>query len=284
MWGRGTGLIETVSVGDESNVAGRQIATLFDVSTTIIRRTRHIGSVLFAIGTTHCVLHAQTAAPPKLRFDVASVRPNHTKRCMGRWDFSTSYGTVTAENAPLLRIVSRAYNLTDDRVSGPPWLDSECYDIKARAASDASGPDLMAMLRELLKERFHLAAHRASDDGPIFVLSVDKGGSKMQPYGAEVSVPSSNGGTLFMARHLPDLCERIGKVAGRPVVDTTGLDGDYMIVLTYFPLGSTISDPSNPASDIFSAVHDQLGLRLQSQRGVVEVLKIDSIDKVPTEN
>ena len=87
-----------------------------------------------------------------------------------------------------------------------------------------------------------------------------------------------------MARHLADLCERIGKVTGRPVIDKTGLDGDYMIVLTYLPFGSTNSDPSDPASDIFSAVRDQLGLRLQSQRGVLDVLKIESVDKVPTEN
>lgn len=163
-------------------------------------------------------------------------------------------------------------------------MDSECYDIKAKAAGDATRPDLMAMLRELLKERFHLAAHPESDERPVFVLSVDKGGSKMQPYSEKASVPSSNGGILFMARHLPDLCERIGKVTGRPVIDKTGLDGDYLIVLTYLAFGSTNSDPSSPASDIFSAVRDQLGLQLQSRRGVVDVLKIDSIDKVATEN
>ena len=68
------------------------------------------------------------------------------------------------------------------------------------------------------------------------------------------------------------------------LIDKTGLDGDYTIVLTYLPFGSTNSDPSDPANDIFSAVRDQLGLRLQSQRGVVDVLKIESLDKVPTEN
>jgi uncharacterized protein (TIGR03435 family) len=161
-------------------------------------------------------------------------------------------------------------------------MDSECYDLKAKAAGDATRPDLMTMLRGLLKERFHLAAHLEADERPIFVLSVDKGGSKMQPYSEKASVPSSNGGILFMARHLPDLCERIGKVTGRPVVDKTGLDGDYMIVLTYLPY--TNSDPSNPESDIFSAVREQLGLQLQAQRGVVDVLKVDSIDKIPTSN
>jgi len=252
--------------------------------TTIIQRTRQTRALLFVTGAVHSILHAQTGAPPVLHFDVASVRQNHAAACRGRWDFSTAHGTVTAENAPLLRIISRAHNLTDDRVSGPAWLDSQCYDIRAKSPSKTSPSDLMAMLRELLKERFHLVAHRESDEKPVFVLAVDKDGSKIRPYGEKVDVPSSDGGTLFMARHLPDLCERIGKVAGRPVIDKTGLDGDYMIVLTYFPLGATSSDPANPMSDIFEAVHEQLGLRLHPQRGPVDVLKIDSIEKVPTEN
>jgi uncharacterized protein (TIGR03435 family) len=104
--------------------------------------------------------------------------------------------------------------------------------------------------------------------------------------GDEVSVPSpiNDGRILFMARTLRDLCERLGKVTARPVVDKTGLEGRFQIVLTYLPFGLVSSDPSNPASDILSAVRDQLGLRLESQRGVVDILKIDSVDKVPTAN
>ena len=240
---------------------------------------------LFAVGTSGLILFAQTAAGPELRFDAASVRMNISSRCMGRWDFTTSHGTLNAENAPLLRIISRAYNLTDDRVSGPAWMESQCYDIRAKASAGAPDRDLMPMLRTVLKERFHLIAHVESDERPIFALVIDKGGSKMLPYGANVAAPSFNDGKiLFMARHLPDLCERLGKVTGRPVIDKTGLDGDYMIVLSYLLIASTSGDPADPASDIFSAVRDQLGLRLESQRGAVDVLKIDSVDKVPTGN
>ena len=131
-----------------------------------------------------------------------------------------------------------------------------------------------------------MVAHREPDERPVFALLVDKGGPKMHAYGDHVSVPSSNpdGRILFMVRHLPDLCERIGKVMGRPVIDKTGLTGDYAIILTYLPFGATSSDPSDPASDILSAVRDQLGLKLESQRGAVEILKIDTIEKVPTAN
>jgi uncharacterized protein (TIGR03435 family) len=147
------------------------------------------------------------------------------------------------------------------------------------------------MAQALLKERLHLAAHLEPEERPIFALVIDKGGAKLRPYGNKVSgpppvVPSSvdDGGILFMVRHLPDLCERLGTVTGRPVVNKTGLNGDYMIALTYRLIDSKNSDPSDAATDIFSAVRDQLGFRLESQRGSVDVLKIEGVDKIPTAN
>jgi uncharacterized protein (TIGR03435 family) len=238
---------------------------------------------LFATAAAQGALHAQT---PELRFEVASVKPNRTGRCFGRWDFSTSHGTLTAQNAPLLRIISRAYNLTDDRVSGPAWLESQCYDIRAKASKNASDQDLMRMLQTLLRERFHLEARPESAERPIFSLVVDKGGLKLQGYSDSAPPPPANteGKVLFMARHLPDLCERIGKVTGRPVINKTGLDGDYMIVLTYFPSASLENEAPDSVTDMVTAVRDQLGLRLESQRGVVEILKIAAVDKLPTGN
>ncbi len=243
---------------------------------------RRIYSVLLAIGAAHCGLHGQTP----LRFDVASVRRS-VAGCRGRWDFRVSHGAVTAENAPLLRIISRAYNLTDDRVAGPSWLDSECYDVRARASTnDVPDRDLMTMLQELLKERLHLVAHDESEERPAFVLLPDKAGIKMHPDGDKVSVPTSNNNAriLFMAKTLDDLCERLGKVTGRPVIDKTGLHGRYVIVLSYLPFDSTSSDPSDPAAEIFSAVRDQLGLRLEPRREVVNILTIEKVEKAPTEN
>ena len=220
------------------------------------------------------------------QFDVASVRPNHTAGCRGRWDFNASRGQVTAENAPLMRIISRAFNLTDDRISGPSWLDSECYDIRAKAAGGVSDRDLMPMLQALLRERFHLVARLVSEERPVFNLVVDKGGAKIHPYGNGIEVPQSTNDArvLFMVRHMPDLCERLGKVTGRPVIDKTGLDGDYMIVLNYLPLGAVNNDPGDPAADIVSAVREQLGLRLEAARSPVEVLKIESLDRIPAGN
>jgi uncharacterized protein (TIGR03435 family) len=240
-------------------------------------------ATLVVLAAHTCVLHSQKDAT-KPRFDAASVRPNRRYACQGRWDFRVSHGAVVAENAPLKRIISRAYNLTDDRVSGPGWLDSQCYDIKAKASGALQDRDLMPMLQSLLADRFHLVAQRVSEERPIFALVIDKGGPSLRPYGDKVERPQSadQRRMLFMARHLPDLCERLGMVAGRPVVDKTGLDGDYQIELVYLPFESSDSDPAAP--DIFSAVRNQLGLRLDAQRGVVDILKIQSVDRVPTGN
>ena len=190
-----------------------------------------------------------------------------------------------------MRIISRAFNLTDDRVSGPEWINSECYDIRAKAASNQSSEqDLMSMLQNLLNERFQLEAHYQKGARPVFNLVIDGGGVKMRPDGENVSVPPrAEGQILFMAKTLHDLCERLGKVAGRPVVDKTGLHGKYVIVLTYSRglTGGAAADAAalpEPSSDIFSAVRDQLGLRLVAGREPVDVLKIDKVEKIPTAN
>lgn len=217
----------------------------------------------------------------RLRFDAASVRPSRAA-CQGRWDFSLSHGALTAQNAPLLRIISRAYSLTDDRVSGPAWLDSECYDIRAKAGADLPDSDVKQMLQSLLSERFHLVVQREQEERAVFALLVDKGGPKLKSYGERNSPSASSAGrTLFMARHLPDLCERLGKVIGQPVIDKTGLNGDYLIRLTYPGLDA---DDPQATTTIFSAVRDQLGLKLEAQRAAVDTLKIVSVDRTPTPN
>jgi uncharacterized protein (TIGR03435 family) len=121
-------------------------------------------------------MEAASGAVAAQRFEVASVRVNRTADCRGRWDARMSHGTLTAENAPLRRIISRAYFLTDERVSGPAWMDSQCYDITAKASGNVQDQDLMPMLQALLVERFHLGAERESEERQVFALVVDKGG------------------------------------------------------------------------------------------------------------
>lgn len=234
--------------------------------------------VVAAFATLPCLLPAQ-------RFEVASLRLNRRDACRGPWDFRVSRGAVNARNAPLHRIVSRAYGLTDDRVSGPAWIDSTCYDIRAKALAGTAEADLLPMLRTLLAERLHLAAERESAERPVFDLVADRGGPKIPAYGDGAAAPTvPDGAVLFMVRHMPDLCERLGTVTGRPVIDRTGLGGDYRIVLVYAPVLPVAGDAFEPSAEIFSAVREQLGLRLEPARAAVEVLRIRSVAKLPAEN
>jgi len=225
------------------------------------------------------------SAQSPLRFDVASVRLHHTAECQGRWNFTAGRGTVTAQNAPILRIVSRAFELTDDRVSGPAWMDSSCYDIRAKAPAGTPDRDLMPMLQTLLRERIHLVAQRESAERPVFTLIPGDDGPKIPPFGTRFDSPAgTEGKTFFAARHLADLCERLGKVAGRPVIDKTGLTGDYQIELYYLPFNSADGDASDSPFDIFAAVQNQLGLRLVPQRAAVEIVKVVSANRTPVVN
>jgi uncharacterized protein (TIGR03435 family) len=237
---------------------------------------------LFAAVSALATLGAQSGPP---RFEVASVRLHHTAECQGRWDFTAWHGAVNAQNAPLLRIVSRAFELTDDRVSGPSWMESACYDIRAKAPAGAPDRDLMPMLQSLLRERLHLVAQRESAERPVFALVADLDGPKLLPFGGKVEAPAGTEGKAFFAvRYVRDLCERLGKVAGRPVIDKTGLTGDYQIELYYLPFSSADGDAADSPFDIFAAVRNQLGLRLDPQRAPVETLKVVSADRTPTRN
>ncbi|MDE3196396.1 MAG: TIGR03435 family protein [Acidobacteriota bacterium] len=245
-----------------------------------------IAQMLLAAVAADRAAEAQSSRIPEPRFEVASVYFNKRFDCAGPWNFAVSYGTVTARNAPLLRIISRAYNLTDDQVKGPSWLDSRCYDINAKTSGTTGDAELMAMLRALLRERLHLQAHIESEARPVYLLSIDKGGIRMPAEGGEIPPPPipGDGRVLFMAKTLKDLCERLGKVTGRPVVDRTGLQGKFIIALTYAPYDSANADANGPRADIFSAVRDQLGLRLEPGVANAAILKVDAVQKLPEAN
>ena len=138
------------------------------------------------------------------------------------------------------------------------------------------------MLRALLEERFKLTTHRETKESQGYALVVAKGGPKLKPASAS---PGQNavypGGLqgavsrsgLARLRHWPD-------PSGRPVIDKTGIQGNYDIQLTYARDGTT--DSSRPS--IFTAIQEQLGLKLESQKIPIEMLVIDRCDRVPTEN
>lgn len=189
-------------------------------------------------------------------------------------------------------MITAAYSVRDDQLAdGPNWLTTEHYDLEAKAVGDAPlTRDLgMAMLKGLLTDRFQLRVHRETRQMPVYELVIAKGGLKFKPSPADAKggmvTRSTAAGSLRMevARvSMERLARRISTSAGRPVVDKTGLVGDYAFTLEW-----TQSDRAPDADvnvpSIFTALQEQLGLKLEPAKDQMEMLVIDRAGK-PSDN
>ena len=237
-------------------------------------------------------------------FDVAAIHQNVADRTGHSHIISSAHdGKFTSINVPLRALIRWAYEMPETRIlGGPAWTDTTKFDIEARADSavdaqlhaldsDAGKLQKERMLRALLADRFKLVTHTETRQLPIYALVVAKGGPRMGPVQSNgTTVNSGNGHIEVQASNsVPILAEQLANVVGRVVVDNTGIAGRYDLVLKWTPEdradagfngGGTAQD-SGPS--IFTALQEQLGLKLEPQKGPVEVLVIDRIE-MPSEN
>ncbi len=224
-------------------------------------------------------LNAQSQEPLKLEFEVATIRSSNPEH-VGAQMFSPGPGRFTAMTATVKDLMGFAYNLRPHQIAGGPgWLDAEKYDITAKADGRVTNDQLKAMLQALFETRFQLKAHRETKEMPVYDLVIAKNGPKLH----EVDKPGmlGLGATNLRGRgaNTPMLADQISARVGRTVLDKTGLKGYYEFELKWAPLGAT--DSTDP--DLFAAIQEQLGLKLEPSRGPVEVMVIDHAEK-PTDN
>ena len=242
--------------------------------------------------------HVAAAAPPV--FDVAAIRQNlsdHTART--HIISSPNDGHFTAINATLKQLLRFAYGLPETRIVGAAaWLDATKFDVEAKAdssvdeqmkglSSDAGREQKQKMLQALLAERFGLKAHEETRELPIYVLVVAKGGAKFLDSKADGTTIDSGHGRIDVrggANSVALLAEELARQLDRVVVDQTGIQGRYNLSLQWTPddqAGSSSTADAGPS--IFTALQEQLGLKLESQKGPVKVLVIDHIE-MPSQN
>jgi uncharacterized protein (TIGR03435 family) len=232
--------------------------------------------VLLALGA--CGVFSQT-------FEVASIRPADPRQ--GWIDFVISPGGhLRITNVPLGQIIREAYELKFFQMSGgPPWLNTDGYNIEAKAAGEPSRREMMAMLRSLLEERFRLKVRRETREGSVYELVVAKGGPKLKASTAETSY-------LRLYRHTPPelpgvsytiagqkvaiakLADDLMGTVQRRVFDRTGITGEFDFKIDYAVEGHSEDGPS-----IFTALQEQLGLKLQAAKGPVEHLIVESAER-----
>jgi uncharacterized protein (TIGR03435 family) len=234
---------------------------------------------------------AQSARPAFDAFEVAAIKPTPADDRGGRFIRMQSAHVFAAKNFMLKALVAAAYSLSPRGISGgPSWTDSDCYDIVAGAPNEAR-PNLdeqMSMLRNLLAKRFNLTFHREQKELSIFALTVAKGGPKLKESTASPDEPSALINRMFPGRVLlPARNATLSQFASmmqravldRPVVDRTGLSGKYDFDLEWTPDETQFAGQAPPGAtdipekpDLFVAMRQQLGLRLEAVKGPAEVL------------
>ncbi len=249
-------------------------------------------------------------------FAVASVRPSNSAD--QRPFFTFDAGQVTANNVTVKRLIQSAYGIKDFQVSGGQgWIGTDLFDISAKPESPVKPDQIMLMLQSLLAERFQLVIERSTKDMPVYALVLAKNGPKFKAaQESDPNIPELRGGPeppagsprlrMSIVRRgrltsqgadMAGLAAQLSNVLGRSVVDKTGLRGTYDLKLEWAPDESQVSNfqamgvPEGfgaPAADwpgptLFTALEEQLGLKLDSQRGPVEMFTIERVER-PTAN
>ena len=251
------------------------------------------------------VQDAATAGVPE--FEAATIKPN--KADGNRRSFMYNETGMSMEGVPVQMMLKDTFNVTEDRILGVPnWAKTDRFDVEAKVSSD-DAPKLAHLTREqrrfmlqsLLAERFNLKYHHETRELPVYTLMVAKGGARLKdavvPEGEKQSGKMRSGVRMNgrgdfegMNANMDVLCHVLSEQPelSHTIIDKTGLTGGYDFHLQWTPADSAPAGPDgNSASSesdsnkpsLFTALQEQLGLKLQLQKGPVDVIVIDHIDK-----
>jgi uncharacterized protein (TIGR03435 family) len=257
-------------------------------------------NALAAMIAASLISSGQTSNRPTFdRFEVATIKPTSTQPG-GRWIRMQSVDRFEVRNHAVRTLIAAAFDISPHAISGgPAWVDSEHWDIQAKTPGDIrpSLSEQMTMLRDLLKERLKLTFHREQSRMRIYSLTVAAGGPKLKesqvspdanPEGppplvfilspAVVRLPARYATTTEFASVLQR------SALDRPVADQTRLAGRYDFDLEFAPderlWGGILKRPENSERpDLFKAIQEQLGLRLEPITGPVDTIVIDAIQR-----
>ena len=256
-------------------------------------------------------LFAAQGAPS---FEVALIKANTSGTPRTFISGMQPGGRYTATNFTLKQLILQAYRIQDFQVAGgPPWLDTDRFDISAKADRAYTSSQLQPMMQTLLQQRFALAVHKEQRDRPLYTLVLDRRDRKFGPRLRQSPVdcaarlasgtppaPPEDGKVppcateMRAGRHLiangitmAQLSNLLSFQTHATVVDRTGLTGEYNVDLEWTPdqrvPGAEDTAPPVDAISIFTAVREQLGLKLEPHKGPVDMLVVDHAEH-PTEN
>jgi uncharacterized protein (TIGR03435 family) len=246
---------------------------------------------------------AQTAAAPPA-FDVASIHINNTETDGHHHIFNNpAESHLRTQNLAIRDLIQFAYGLPNSQIlGGPAWLGSIMFDIDAKSdpsmdaqlhalSTEQARHQKQLMVQALLADRFQLKAHQETRQLPVYALVVAKDGPKFKPSKINGTTIEPGRSRLHVAGSddtMSILARELAQVLGRVVLNQTNLSGRYDLSLRWTPddapppMPNGAPDPPEPPG-IFTAIQEQLGLKLESSRWPVPVLVIDSVE-MPSAN
>ena len=239
-----------------------------------------------------------------MRFEVASIRPSANRALEADYVFLPG-GQFRAANATVHDLILAAYDAASFRVAGgPEWIRSEQYDVQTRAGDAATIDETRAMLRRLLEERFGLRTRVVSREVPVYILTLSRRGESVGPtlrpssltscvdrgplpINVPLGAPPSCGRLVGNVGHLSGwrvpidlLTARLEKLVDRPVLNVTELSGQFDVNLQW---ESDAASVNSEKPGLFTALVEQLGLRLEATRGAADILVIESVEPPTTD-
>jgi uncharacterized protein (TIGR03435 family) len=234
-------------------------------------------------------IHEQTFEVASVRLEDPSGKDTNSPNFQGSPTVFPS-NVLVIRHTMLRSLICESYGIDCGYVvGGPDFIDRLHYDLNAKVEGDArlTQEQMQPLMQNLLEERFHLKVHRERKIVSGYALIVAKGGSKLQP---NKGAPYGGffGGSEFKFQNVSAdyLAKCIGLELKQPVVDKTGIQGMFDVDPKFRPAtGPYIDDPRfSNLSDIFTAVQEQLGLKLVPQKVTIDTLVVDHVDRIPTEN
>ena len=270
-------------------------------------RMLHLGMVIVLLTRLGA---AQAPAPPGpkdgLAFEVASIKPNKSGDTRSRTDAQPN-GRVMATNVPLTDLVRTAFELQPQEMvigdRAPAWITTDRWDIEAKAAGEPGPQQMRAMLRNLLLNRFKLVTRREARNMPTYAIVLARSDRQFGPQlrrstldcEAQVAasrVPGTTPGTVQQCGGrsgrgtiatfgvpLSSFAKSLSAVAGRFVFDATGLTDRFALDLRWTPDPESGAAPPADGVSLFTALQEQLGLRLEPRQAPVDVFVIVSAER-----